>query len=61
MNVILIMIAGILMGAFNFGFFILGYLYSDKYQKKPDTVELNEDNKEAVKELIEWIGYGGKR
>lgn len=49
------------MGAFNVGFFMLGYLYRDKYQKKPDTVELNEDNKEAVKELIEWIGYGGKK
>lgn len=61
MNLILIVLCGTLMGAFNVGFFMLGYLYRDKYQKKPDAVEITNDNKEAVKELIEWIGYGGKK
>ena len=45
------------MGAFNFGFFCLGYYYRDK--KNDDKVEITDQNKEAIKQLVEWIGYGG--
>ena len=59
MNLILIFLTGTLMGAFNFGFFLLGYYVRGK--KKEDAVQLDDTNKEAVKELINWIGYGGKQ
>ena len=59
MNLILIILCGILMGAFNLGFFMLGYYLRSK---KPDdkTVELTKDNAEAVKELMRWMNYGGE-
>ena len=59
MNLILIILCGILMGAFNLGFFMLGYYLRSK---KPDdkTVELTKDNAEAVRELMRWMNYGGE-
>ena len=59
MQAILIVLCGILMGAFNFGFFILGYYVRDKKQSE-DAVEVTEANAESLKRIMEWIGYGGK-
>lgn len=58
MELILIILAGILMGAFNFGFFCLGYYVRSK---KPDdnTVTVTEQNKEAIKNIAEWLNYKG--
>lgn len=47
------------MGAFNLGFFMLGY-YVRSRRKDEDAVEVNESNKEAIKEIMNWIQYGGK-
>jgi len=47
------------MGAFNFGFFCLGYYVRGK--KNDDKVEITEDNKDAIKEIMDWLGYGGKK
>lgn len=46
------------MGAFNFGFFCLGYFIRSK---KPDdnTVTVTEQNKEAIKNIAEWLNYKG--
>jgi len=59
MNLILIFLTGTLMGAFNFGFFCLGYYVRGK--KNDDKVEITEDNKDAIKEIMDWLGYGGKK
>ncbi len=60
MNVILIFLCGILMGAFNFGFFCLGYLYRDR---KPveDGVTVTKDNAELINEMMKWRQYGGEQ
>lgn len=59
MNLILIVLCGILMGAINLGFFLLGYYIRSK-KKDDNAVEVNETNIEAVKEIMKWVGYGGK-
>lgn len=59
MEIILILLTGTLMGAFNFGFFCLGYYVRGK--KNDDKVEITEDNKDAIKEIMDWLGYGGKK
>lgn len=59
MNIILIFLTGILMGAFNVGFFILGY-YLRGQKQEDNAVKVTEENKEAIKELMNWINYGGK-
>ena len=56
MNIILIFLCGILMGAFNFGFFLLGYYVRSK-KKEEAAMEVNDKNVEAVKELIKWMNY----
>lgn len=60
MEIILIILTGILMGAFNFGFFLLG-MFVEKKRPKEDRVNVDESNMETLKGLAEWIGYGGKR
>ena len=59
MNLILIVLCGILMGAFNFAFFLLGYYVRDK-KKDSDAVEITDHNKEAVASIMQWMNYGGK-
>lgn len=60
MNLILIVLCGILMGAFNFGFFCLGYYVRDK-KKDDDALEVTNDNAEVVKGLADWLNYGGRK
>lgn len=58
MNLILIMLCGILMGAFNFGFFILGYYVKSRKQESDGLVVTNE-NKDFVEEMQKWRNYNG--
>ena len=59
MNFILIMLCGILMGAFNFLCFCLGYYYHSKTEHE-EGMALTKDNADFVKEMMEWKNYGGK-
>ena len=59
MELILIVLTGILMGAFNFGFFLLGYYVHTKVEPK-EGIELTKDNAEFVDEMMKWRAYGGK-
>ena len=47
------------MGAFNFGFFLLGYYVHSKVEPK-EGIELTKDNAEFVDEMMKWRAYGGK-
>lgn len=58
MNLILIVLCGILMGAFNFGFFILGYYVHSKKQPENGVVATNE-NKDFIEEMMKWRNYNG--
>lgn len=60
MNLILIVLCGVLMGAFNFAFFCLGYYF---HSKKPveDGVELTKDNADFIEEMMKWRQYGGDK
>ena len=60
MNLILIVLCGILMGAFNFAFFLLGY-YVRGQKKDEDALEVTDHNKEAVASIMRWMNYGGKQ
>ena len=60
MNLILIILCGILMGAFNFAFFCLGYYVKSK-QPSEDGMKLTKDNAEFVDEMMRWRAYGGDR
>ena len=59
MNIILIFLVGTLMGAFNFGFFLLGYYV---HSKKPsdEGITVTKDNKEFIEEMMKWRNYGGE-
>lgn len=46
------------MGAFNFGFFLLGYHLGGK-KTTQDGVTLTEQNQEFVKEMAKWRAFGG--
>ena len=48
------------MGAFNFGFFCLGYYF---HSKKPieDGMKVTEDNAEFINEMMKWRQYGGDK
>jgi len=56
MEVTLILIAGILMGAINVGFFLMGYNFH-KTKETENAVVLNSKNKEAIKDMVEWMNY----
>lgn len=58
MQVILIVLTGVLMGAFNLGFFFLGYYIRSK---KPveDGVTVTKDNQEFIEEMMKWRNYNG--
>lgn len=60
MNLILIVLCGVLMGAFNMGFFLLGYYVRDR-KKDEDAVEVTDTNKEAIASIMRWMNYGGKQ
>jgi len=57
-NFVLIMLCGILMGAFNFGFLILGYYLGTK-KPREDGVVATKENKEFIKEMMRWRNYNG--
>ena len=44
------------MGAFNFGFFCLGYYVRSK-KKEDNAVQLDAENGEAIKNLLNWMKY----
>ncbi|MBR3062349.1 MAG: hypothetical protein IKG65_08080 [Exiguobacterium sp.] len=48
------------MGAFNFGFFLLGYYVCTKREPK-DGIELNKANAEFIDEMMKWRNYGGTK
>lgn len=55
MELILLFLTATLMGGLFIGFFCLGYWVRSK---KPDEgMELTKDNKEFVKEMLEWRNY----
>lgn len=58
MNIILIVLCGILMGACNFGFFILGY-YARSRKTPEDGVVATKENKEFIEEMMRWRNYHG--
>ena len=58
MEIILTILTGTLMGAFNFGFFCLGYYYHSKREPQ-EGVTLTKDNADFVKEMMNWKNYGG--
>ncbi len=59
MNLILIILTSILMGAFNFGFFLIGYHLGAK--KVPEEgVTVTKDNQDFIKEMMAWRSYGGE-
>jgi hypothetical protein len=60
MELALILLVGTLMGAFNFGFFCLGYYVRDK-KNDDDVLEVTNENAESVKKIMEWMNYGGKQ
>ena len=45
------------MGAFNFGFFMLGYYIRGKQPEEGVTV--TKDNKEFITEMMKWRNYNG--
>lgn len=59
MNIILIFLVGTLMGAFNFGFFLLGYYVRDK-KPSDEGITVTKDNREFIEEMMKWRNYGGE-
>lgn len=58
MDVILILLAGIMLGAINLGFFGLGYYIRSK-KKDENVVELTQENLDSFKKISQWMYYGG--
>lgn len=59
MNVIFIILVGILMGAIDLGFFLLGYFLGKKRTQESDAIVLDKDNVEVVKDINQWKNYMG--
>lgn len=59
MSLILIVLTSILMGAFNFGFFLLGYYVRDK-KPSDEGITVTKDNREFIEEMMKWRNYGGE-
>ena len=59
MELLLVCLVSVFMGAFNFGFFLLGYYVHSKVEPK-EGIELTKDNAEFVNEMMKWRAYGGK-
>lgn len=60
MEIMLVLLCGTLMGAFNVGFFLLGYYLRGRKQNE-EGVQLTKQNAEFVDEMIRWRNYGGKQ
>ena len=59
MNIILIFLCGILMGALNFGFFCFGY-YIRSLKKTEEGLTATRENKEFIEEMMKWRNYNGR-
>lgn len=59
MNIILIFLTGILMGAFNFAFYLYG-VHVGSTKQKEDGVTVTKENEDFIREMMEWRSYGGK-
>ena len=58
MEILLTLLVGVLMGAFNFAFFLLGYYL--RSTKQEDGVTVTKENAEFIKEMMQWRNYGGE-
>lgn len=58
MNVILIVLCGILMGAFNLGFFMLGYHLRGQ-KPSEEGVTVTKENMDFIEEMMRWRNYNG--
>jgi len=58
MEIILIILTGTLLGAFNLGFFMLGYHFGTK-KASEEGIKVNEKNAEFINEMMNWRMYGG--
>ena len=58
MEIILIVLCGILMGAFNFGFFMLGYYVRGKMPSE-DGLVATKENQQFIEEMMKWRNYNG--
>ena len=58
MELILIVLCGILMGAFNLGFFFLGYKFGTK-KPAEDGLVATKENREFIEEMMRWKNYNG--
>lgn len=58
METVLILLAGILMGAFNVTFFCLGYYVRSK-KPMDDGLTVSENNKEFIEEMMQWKNFKG--
>lgn len=56
MNLILIFLTGTLMGAFNLAFYLYG-VHVGKRNSPEDAVTVTKENKEFIKQLMEWRNY----
>lgn len=58
MTVVLVLLSGIIFGAINVAFFIVGYHLGIK-KPNPDAVVVDKTNMEAVEDLMKWMNYRG--
>lgn len=54
-----IIITGVIMSAFLFASFCLGYYYANSV-KKEDGLTVTEQNKEFIKQMQEWRNFDGR-
>lgn len=59
MEILLILLVSALMGALNFGFFMLGYYIRSK-KPNESAVVVDDNNRKAVEEIYKWMNYMGK-
>ena len=58
MELILIVLCGVLMGAFNLCFFLLGYYVRSK-KTSEDGLVATKENREFIEEMMRWRNYNG--
>ncbi len=58
MQVILIVLCGILMGAINLGFFMLGY-YVRGRRPSEEGLTVTKENQSFIEEMMKWRNYNG--
>ena len=58
MEIILIFLTGTLMGAFNFGFFCLGYYLKGK-KNNDEGVAVTDRNSDFIKDMAKWRAFNG--